>query len=114
MGVEGISMTTVFNLLLGGFALSTSVFLGAYFLEPNFNVDAVMASVAYDLATLYELAYTIPGDIDFFYYGPEACVWNEHQPGNESSSFHCFSGLFFNFFSCFCGDFFNFICNRKM
>ncbi len=91
MGIEGISLTTVFNLLLGGFALSTSLFLGAYYLRPAFSIDSVMASVAYDLATIYELAYTMPGDVEFFYYGPQACTWNEQQPGDTATSFHCFS-----------------------
>ncbi|MBN1923316.1 MAG: hypothetical protein JW791_00975 [Nanoarchaeota archaeon] len=92
MPVEGISMTTVFSLLTVGLALSISAFIGGYFLQPTFDIAAVMAGVAYDIATMYDLAYTMPGEVTINYYGPSACLWNYNQPGDESTSFHCFSG----------------------
>lgn len=91
MPIEGISMTTVFSLLTVGMVLSMSVFLGGYFLQPSFDVQAIVGGVAYDLATMYDIAYSMPGEVTLHYYGPNICEWNYAQ---ESSidSFHCFSG----------------------
>lgn len=92
MPVEGISMTTVFSLVTVGMALSISVFIGANYLQPSLDIAKVLAGVAYDIATLYDIAYTMPGEVTMKYYGPSSCMWNYNQASNSSRSFHCFSG----------------------
>lgn len=92
MPVEGISMTTVFSLVTVGMALSMSAFIGGYFLQPAFDIETVMGSVAYDIATMFDIAYTMPGEVTIMYYGPGSCMWNYNQEANSSESFHCFSG----------------------
>ncbi|MFA5333723.1 MAG: LamG domain-containing protein [Candidatus Nanoarchaeia archaeon] len=89
MPVEGISMTTVFSLLAVGIALALSTYIGSYYLRPIFDIDALLTSVAYDIATLYDLAYTLPGEVTMQYFGPSACKWNYNKAGNDVSSFYC-------------------------
>ncbi|VVB75128.1 Uncharacterised protein [Candidatus Tiddalikarchaeum anstoanum] len=92
MPVEGISLTTVFSLVTVGLALALSVFLGGYYLQPALDISKVIGGVAYDIATLYDIAYTMPGEVTMHYYGPSICTWNYKQPSNSSESFHCYSG----------------------
>jgi len=89
MPIEGISMTTVFSLVAVGLAISLSSYIGGYYLRPIFDVDTLMASVAYDLATIYDLAYTLPGEVMIRYYGPNVCKWNPYGPSDSPESFHC-------------------------
>lgn len=92
MPVEGISMTTVFSLVTVGMVMSIAAFLGGSYLKPSFDITAVMTSVAYDLAAMYDIAYTMPGEVKIRYYGPDICKWNYHQKSDSATSFHCFSG----------------------
>lgn len=85
-------MSSVFSLVTVGLALSMAVFLGASYLSPSFDIASIMASVAYDISAMYDIAYTLPGEVTIYYYGPGACKWNYNQPPNDASSFHCFSG----------------------
>ncbi|MDD2679124.1 MAG: LamG domain-containing protein, partial [Candidatus Nanoarchaeia archaeon] len=89
MPIEGISMTTVFSLVAVGIALALSTYLGGYYLRPIFEIDTLMASVAYDIAAIYDIAYTMPGEVTVKYFGPSLCAWNYRQPSDQASSFHC-------------------------
>ncbi|MDD4354031.1 MAG: LamG domain-containing protein [Candidatus Nanoarchaeia archaeon] len=89
MPIEGISMTTVFSLVAVGIALALSTYIGGYYLRPIFDVDSLMASVAYDIAALYDLAYTLPGEVIIRYYGPSLCKWNYKLSSSSPSAFHC-------------------------
>jgi hypothetical protein len=92
MPIEGISMSSVFSLVTVGVALSMAVYLGASYLSPSFDIAKVISSVAYDIAAMYDIAYTLPGEVTIYYYGPGACKWNYNQPSDDASSFHCYSG----------------------
>ena len=85
-------MTTVFSLVTIGLALGISVFIGGTYLQPSLDIAKVMAGVAYDIASLYDIAYTMPGEVTMKYYGPAVCMWNTAQDPNSAKSFHCFSG----------------------
>jgi hypothetical protein len=89
MPIEGISMTTVFSLVAVGIALALSTYIGAYYLRPIFDIDALLSSVVYDIATMYDLAYTLPGEVTMQYFGPSSCKWNYNKGGSDISSFYC-------------------------
>ena len=89
MPIEGITMTTVFSLVAVGIALALSSYLGGYYLRPIFEVDTLMASVAYDIAAIYDIAYTMPGEVTVRYFGPSVCKWNYNQASDSAKSFHC-------------------------
>ncbi len=92
MAVEGLSMINVFSLLTVGIAISMSLLISSRYVEPAVDIDKVLAGVAYDLSSLYEVAYTLPGEITVHYYGPSICEWNYNQPSDSVESFHCLSG----------------------
>jgi Concanavalin A-like lectin/glucanases superfamily len=89
MPVEGISMTTVFSLTVVGLALALSTYIGGYYLRPLFDIDALITSVAYDIATMYDLAYTLPGEVTMQYFGPRSCKWNFMKSSNDVKAFYC-------------------------
>ncbi len=92
MAVEGLSMINVFSLLTVSIAISMSILISSRYVAPAVDIDTVLGGVAYDLSSLYEIAYTLPGEITVHYYGPSICEWNYNLPSDSAESFNCVGG----------------------
>ena len=92
MSIEGISTTSVASIIIAALGISIAAFLGATFLKPMFENHVLVSSIAYDIASMYDIAYTMPGEVSLNYYGPSACEWNHNLDGDSLTSFSCYGG----------------------